>query len=127
MYRRTFRITKRFYGHSADVQQRTNLVLCTPLYTLCTRRYCRYSALYSQPYTCTSNLPIKRNSLKPSDTLAVFVDVVGVSDAIFVGVGFQPIYKGFPFQSRYLNLLLAIYPRNCQDKNVLYLSQMHNF
>ena len=98
VYRRTFRITKRLDGITADVRQRTNLVLCTPLYTLCTRRYCRYSALYSQPYTCTSNLPIKGNSLKPSDTLSVFVDVVGVSDAVFVGVGFQPVNKGFSFQ-----------------------------
>ena len=46
-------------------------------------------------YTRTPNLPIKRNSLKSPDTLAVFVDVVGVSDAVFVGVGFKPIYKGF--------------------------------
>ena len=46
-------------------------------------------------YTRTPNLSIKRNSLKTSDTLSVFVDVVGVSDAVFVGVGFQPIYKGF--------------------------------
>ena len=45
VYRRTFRITKRFYGHSADVRQRTNLVLCTPVYTLCTQQYCRYAAL----------------------------------------------------------------------------------
>ena len=46
-------------------------------------------------YTRTPNSPIKRNSLKPSDTLAVFVDVVGVFDAVFVGVGFQPVNKGF--------------------------------
>lgn len=43
----------------------------------------------------TPNLSIKRNSLNPSDTLAVFVDVVRVFDAVFFGVGFQPIYKGF--------------------------------
>ena len=49
-------------------------------------------------YTRTPNSPIKRNSLKTSDTLPVFVDVVGVSDIVFVGVGFKPIYKGFSFQ-----------------------------
>ncbi|MGN0684454.1 MAG: hypothetical protein ACI4JY_12325 [Oscillospiraceae bacterium] len=45
VYRRTFRITKRLDGLSADVRQRTGLVLCTPLYTLCSRCCCRYSAL----------------------------------------------------------------------------------
>ena len=45
VYRRTIRITKRFDGLSTDVRQRTVLVLCTPLYALCTRCFCRYSAL----------------------------------------------------------------------------------
>ena len=37
VYRRTFRITKRLDGLSAAVRQRTGIVLCTPLYTLCAR------------------------------------------------------------------------------------------
>ena len=45
VYRRTFRITKRLDGLSTDVRQRTGIVLCTPLYTLCTRLNCQYSAL----------------------------------------------------------------------------------
>ena len=86
VYRRTIRITKRFSKLPADVRQRTSLVLCTSLYALCTRCCCRYYALPSQMYASTPNSSIKGNSLKPSDALSIFVNVVGIYDVVLVGV-----------------------------------------
>ncbi len=59
-------------------------------------------------YTRTPFSSIKGNSLKPPDTISVFVDVVGVFDTVFVGVGFKPIYKRFPFQGGQTVILAPI-------------------